>query len=192
MVAKGITPLKYDLHTNSKALQLFTNVGTMQLDVSVVHKHLAHFRVQVCCRFCFCSSALFSHLFISFLRCLPVPLSRAACCALSRHVLSEARRGPPAVQDGRGRGALRVCGCNGHVLLRPLGYDQEHLRGRWEQSSRSQPAPAPATGADGKEEVAVSPWRVSTARQRVALSPAVFIVFSKSGLTALFSPHNRS
>lgn len=58
------------------------------------------------------------------------PHTHTSCSVFSHHVLREAGRGPAAVQDGRDRGAVRVRHCHGHVLLRPLGHDQEHLRGR--------------------------------------------------------------
>ena len=83
---------------------------------------------SVCVLFCI-------HLFL--LSSSPQSLSKvtcASCFAFSHHVFGEARRGSPAVQDRRSRGALRVRSGHGHVLLRPLGYDQEHLRGRWQVS----------------------------------------------------------
>lgn len=126
------------IHTlNLKQLELSTDVSTVKSDVLLQHETSesrdnrdslwgtgppgCHLPVTPQCRFCMCASPSVS---------IYPPPTHASCSVFSHHVLREARRGPAAVQDGRDRGAVRVRHRHGHVLLRPLGHDQEHLRGR--------------------------------------------------------------
>ena len=72
--------------------------------------------------------------------------------------------------------------CHGHVLLRPLGHDQEHLRGRVMELSPS------ARCTDMKDKVVVSQPKILLGTKMVALLAAFFflIIFNEFSLSAFF------
>lgn len=149
---KLLLPLNAIYTLKLKQLELLTDVTTIKCEVLLRHgDSLASGTVRTCS---LSPVVLLQTLLLlvwvlfhihSFLLSdsLPPSLSNVTVLrfAFSHHVFGEAGRGSPAVQDGRSRGALHVRSCHGHVLLWPLGYDQEHLRGRWEVSPVRQPLP---------------------------------------------------
>lgn len=185
---KGLLSLIMIHALKLKQLELSADVSTMKCDILLKHvtSESRENRDSLWGKGCLAATSLSHRSVVSVHISIRVRLSSPthACSVCSHHVLREAGRGPAVVQDRRDRGAVRVRHRHGHVLLRPLGHDQEHLRGRSGRRARRQ-------GHGTEDETRRDETGDGSVVRTVVPALAALTVPSKSGSSASFPPHDQ-